>query len=245
MVTTDEHEAEEPVRSIGIVAFSKVQSTLIEDMLNDALAKHKELEELAMSGSEPIFVKNLENVQGDERDIILFSVGYGPDKKGKVSMNFGPLNQSGGERRLNVAVSRARYEMKVFSTLEPYQIDLQRTNALGVKMLKQFLEYAANGTLPTPANQAERIATAPIIQLLADELTAQGQEVHFNVGKSKFRIDLAIVDKENPSRYSTGIITDGKSYYDIPTARDREIVQPSILTSLGWRLTHAWTADRI
>jgi hypothetical protein len=245
MVTTDEHEAEEPVRSIGIVAFSKVQSTLIEDMLNDALAKHKELEELAMSGSEPIFVKNLENVQGDERDIILFSVGYGPDKKGKVSMNFGPLNQSGGERRLNVAVSRARYEMKVFSTLEPYQIDLQRTNALGVKMLKQFLEYAANGTLPTPANQAERIATAPIIQLLADELTAQGQEVHLNVGKSKFRIDLAIVDKENPSRYSTGIITDGKSYYDIPTARDREIVQPSILTSLGWNLTHAWTADRI
>jgi hypothetical protein len=135
--------------------------------------------------------------------------------------------------------------MKVFSTLEPYQIDLQRTNALGVKMLKQFLEYAANGTLPTPANQAERMKIAPVIQMLADELTAQGQEVHFNVGKSKFRIDLAIVDKENPSRYSSGIITDGKSYYNIPTTRDREIVQPSILTSLGWRLTHAWTADRI
>lgn len=245
MITTDEHPAEEPTRSIGIVAFSKVQSTLIEDMLNDALAKHPELEKFAMSGGEPIFVKNLENVQGDERDIILFSVGYGPDKNGKVSMNFGPLNQVGGERRLNVAVSRARYEMKLFSTLEPYQIDLQRTNAVGVRMLKQFLEYAENGTLPKPANQAGRVEVAPIIRLLADELQSKGEEVHFNVGKSKFRIDLAVVDKENPSRYKAGIITDGKSYYAVPTARDREIVQPSILTSLGWKLKHAFTVDRI
>ncbi len=116
-------------RSIGVVAFSKVQSSLIEDMLTDALAKHPDLETLATGGEEPIFIKNLENVQGDERDIILFSIGYGPDKQGRVSMNFGPLNQRGGERRLNVAVSRARYEMKVFSSLRSSQIDLDRTSA--------------------------------------------------------------------------------------------------------------------
>jgi DNA polymerase III delta prime subunit len=243
MLDTDEYSAVQPVRSIGIVAFSKVQSSLIEDLLNDALARRPELEKFAMSGTEPIFVKNLENVQGDERDIILFSVGYGPDKKGNVSMNFGPLNQVGGERRLNVAVSRARYEMKVFSTLRPHQIDLQRTGALGVKMLKQFLEYAENGTLPTPSSQSECVPVAPIIRRMADELSAQGHEVHLNVGKSRFRIDLAIVDKEESTRYATAIITDGKSYYDIPTARDREIVQPSILASLGWKLSHAWTAD--
>ena len=109
--------------SIGIVSFSKTQQDLIEDILVDELSKHPKLERLAYDCEEPIFVKNLENVQGDERDVILFSVGYGPDKTGKVSMNFGPLNNAGGERRLNVAVSRARNEMMVFSTLQPEQIE--------------------------------------------------------------------------------------------------------------------------
>ncbi|WP_337940247.1 C-terminal helicase domain-containing protein [Parabacteroides sp.] len=104
-------------KSIGVVSFSQVQQNLIEDMLLEELSKYPELEEKAYQCDEPIFIKNLENVQGDERDIILFSIGYGPDKNGNVSMNFGPLNNKGGERRLNVAVSRARYEMIIFSTL--------------------------------------------------------------------------------------------------------------------------------
>lgn len=234
-----------PVRSIGIVAFSKVQSNLIEDMLMDALAKKPELEKLAMKSAEPVFVKNLENVQGDERDIILFSVGYGPDKSGKVSMNFGPLNQVGGERRLNVAVSRARYEMKVFSTLASHQIDLSRTNAQGVKLLKRFLEYAETGALPKPMAQVESDEVAPVVQQIAEKLRAEGHTVHTNVGRSKFKIDIAVVDENNPSRYSMGIITDSKSYYSTPTARDREIVQPKVLSLLGWDVRHAWTADWI
>lgn len=241
----DETPASQPVRSIGIVAFSKVQSNLIEDMLMDALSKKPKLEELALKSNEPLFVKNLENVQGDERDIILFSVGYGPDKSGKVSMNFGPLNQVGGERRLNVAVSRARYEMKVFSTLASHQIDLQRTQAKGVIKLKRFLEYAETGTLPKPQSQIENCKVAPIVQKIAEKLRAEGNEVHTNIGRSKFKIDLAVVDKSNPSCYSYGIITDGKHYYETPTARDREIVQPSVLCQLGWNLRHVWTADWI
>jgi superfamily I DNA and/or RNA helicase len=140
----------EAARSIGIVAFSKTQSDLIEDLLSDALAQHPDLEQQNMEAEEPLFIKNLENVQGDERDVILFSVGYGPDKDGKLSMNFGPLNKIGGERRLNVAVSRARYEMKVFSTLRPEQIDERRTQAEGVLGLKQFLRFAEHGTSMLP-----------------------------------------------------------------------------------------------
>ncbi|MBQ0114806.1 MAG: DUF4011 domain-containing protein [Bacteroidales bacterium] len=235
----------EPVRSIGIVAFSKVQSGLIEDKLLDALSKNHDLERLALKGDEPIFIKNLENVQGDERDIIFFSVGYGPDKNGKVSMNFGPLNQVGGERRLNVAVSRARYEMKVFSTLEPQQIDMQRTSAKGVAALKRFLEYAETGTLPCPAAQQDAELPSLITDLIAQEYRSQGYEVHTNVGKSKFKVDIAIVDKNNPGQYERAIILDTPSYYSTPTARDREIVQPSVLTMLGWTVEHRWTVDYV
>lgn len=246
MLPTEEGlEPSVPQRSIGIVAFSKVQSGLIEDMLLDALSKHPELEKLALKSEEPLFVKNLENVQGDERDIILFSVGYGPDKQGKVSMNFGPLNQMGGERRLNVAVSRARYEMKVFSTLESQHIDLQRTNAKGVIALKRFLEYAETGVLPRPSEQQTVDKLAPITNVIAEQLRNEGHIVHTNVGRSKFKIDIAIVDPKQPNRYERGIILDGPSYYATPTARDREIVQPTVLSLLGWQIDHRWTADYI
>jgi hypothetical protein len=232
-------------RTIGIVAFSKVQSMLIEDMLIEALAKHPELEKIAAQAKEPIFVKNLENVQGDERDIILFSVGYGPNKEGKVSMNFGPLNQQGGERRLNVAVSRARYEMVVFSTLKSHQIDLQRTNATGVIALKHFLEYAESHTLPQPISQLQKNNISPIARKIANSFESQGHKVHFNVGRSNFKIDLAVVDPNNPSTYTKAILLDGLQYYQTPTVRDREIIQPNILSSLGWTVQRIWTADQI
>lgn len=125
-------------RSIGVVTFSVVQQGLIEERLNTIFESRPDLGKIALGSDEPLFIKNLENVQGDERDIILFSVGYGPDSKGKVSMNFGPLNRQGGERRLNVAVSRARYEMIIFSTLQPEMINLNRTSAVGVAGLKRF-----------------------------------------------------------------------------------------------------------
>jgi len=245
MEPKDDGSTVDPQRSIGIVAFSKVQSVLIEDMLLDALSKRPELEAIALKSDEPIFVKNLENVQGDERDIILFSVGYGPDKTGKVSMNFGPLNQIGGERRLNVAVSRARYEMKVFSTLQAHHIDPQRTSAKGVLSLKRFLEYAETGILPCPSAQQGVDETDPISRVIVKKLREEGYEVHTNVGRSMYKVDIAIVDKENPNRYERGIILDDLSYYHTPTARDREIVQPNILSLLGWNIEHRWTADYI
>lgn len=234
--------------SIGIVSFSKVQQNLIEDILIDELTKHPELEQKAYQCEEPIFIKNLENVQGDERDVILFSVGYGPDKHGKVSMNFGPLNNEGGERRLNVAVSRARYEMIVFATLRAEQIDLKRSSAKGVEGLKSFIEFAGKGTLNltqsmVAANNLQDAAENDLVRIIAEELRSHGYEVMTHVGRSQFKIDLAVLNPEKKDEYMMGILCDGRNYYDTKTTRDREIVQPGVLTGLGWNVMRVWAVD--
>ncbi|MCQ2147252.1 MAG: DUF3320 domain-containing protein, partial [Bacteroidales bacterium] len=230
-------------RSIGIVSFNKKQQVVIEDMLMDVLDADKDLKKKALECEEPIFVKNLENVQGDERDIILFSIGFGPDADGHVSMNFGPLNQHGGQRRLNVAVSRARYEMKVFSMLRGKDIDLRRTQAEGVVGLKNFLEYAENGYALAGKSQTEKSFANAITNQIAQRLREKGLEVDTRIGKSNFRIDIGIADKNDPSRYILGILCDGESYYGTKTERDREIVQPSVLKRLGWDIMKVWTMD--
>ena len=228
--------------SMGIVAFSISQQNVIEDMLIDAFSANPQLEELATNCEEPLFIKNLENVQGDERDVILFSIGYGPDARGKVSMNFGPLNNSGGERRLNVAVSRARYEMMVFSTLQPEQIDLNRSKSLGVQGLKQFLEYARDGRTSYQTNTQE-VTPNIMAQQLGQLLDEKGFIVTTNVGRSKFKIDLAVIDPNDPDKYLLGILCDGKGYSDTKTVRDREVCQPAVLSMLGWNLMRIWIVD--
>lgn len=237
-------DADTASMSLGVISFSKVQQTLIEDLLQERIKGNLTLAKLIIEGDEPLFIKNLENVQGDERDVILFSVGYGPDKNGHVSMNFGPLNVSGGERRLNVAVSRARQRMKVFSTMHADHIDLSRTQALGVKGLKNFLYFAEHGYQPLLASQQQGAAfVGGLPELIAAPLRERGFQVDTYVGKSAFRVDLAIVDPANSDRYILGILCDGKSYYATPTARDREIVQPTVLRGLGWNTLRVWSVD--
>lgn len=230
-------------RSIGVVTFSSVQQSLIEDLLSDVFIFEPRLESLALECEEPLFIKNLENVQGDERDVILFSVGYGPDKDGRVSMNFGPLNRLGGERRLNVAVSRARYEMVIYSTLRSDQIDLNRTAAVGVAGLKRFLEYAEKGGQIVNRIQNSTATQYSINNLIADKLVKAGYQVDTNIGCSGYKIDIGIVDKDNPARYKLGIICDGENYRQAKMVRDREIVQNSVLKMLGWRIHKVWTLD--
>ena len=233
-----------PERSIGIIAFSRQQSDLIEDILTEELAKYPDLEAQNRQSNEPLFIKNLENVQGDERDVILFSVGYGPDKEGNVSMNFGPLNKAGGERRLNVAVSRARYEMKIFSTLTPEQIDERRTQAEGVLGLKRFLKFAQQGSEALSGEKGfEGKDNTVLVEQIATKLRERGYEVNTQVGSSGFRIDIAVVDPADRGKYMLGIICDGDGYYRLKTARDREIVQPAVLKMLGWDLMHVWSLD--
>jgi very-short-patch-repair endonuclease len=233
--------------SIGIVTFSMAQQRLVEDLLDEARRRHPEVEpHFGSDLPEPVFVKNLENVQGDERDVILFSVCYGPDSQGKVSVNFGPLNRDGGQRRLNVAITRARQEVVVFTSLSPEQIDLSRTTKVGVHHLRAFLEYAERGT--QALKEQVRFAgggeqEAPFEEHLAEVLTARGYRVRRRVGCSEYRIDLAIEDPENPGQYLLGIECDGASYYGAKTARDRDKLREEVLRGLGWRLHRVWAPE--
>ena len=231
-------------KSIGVVTFSQTQQNLIEDLLQKLFQENPHLEEFSINSEEPIFIKNLENVQGDERDIILFSVGYGPDEEGKVSMNFGPLNRDGGWRRLNVAVTRARYEMKVFSSLKADQIDLNRTNAEGVKGLKNFLNFSEKGLVnqnPVVQNQNE----TSIVSSIAQFLETHDLKVKTNIGTSDYKIDIGIIDPENESEYLLAILVDSENYFKISTTNDRELLAPNVLKGLGWNVFRIWTLDWI
>lgn len=230
--------------SIGVVTFSSVQQNLIDDMLCEEWANHPELEELDRKSPEPVFIKNLENVQGDERDVILFSVGYGPDEKGQVSMNFGPLNRDGGWRRLNVAISRARKAMIVYSVLRPEQIDLSRTRSEGVAGLKGFLEFAERGKLAVTAHSTTKSTSdSTVTECIAKAIKELGYGVKCNIGSSEFKVDIGIIDPDNEKEYLLGILLDGENTLHSSTAQDRFILQPSVLNGLGWNILRVWTLD--
>jgi very-short-patch-repair endonuclease len=239
-----------PPRSYGVVTFSQAQQHLIENLLDEERRKCPEIEvhfndEPPVDG-EPVFVKNLENVQGDERDVIVFSICYGPDEAGRVSMNFGPLNRDGGERRLNVAITRAKHEVLVFSSLRGEQIDLTRTRARGVRDLKYFLDYAERGPKALAAAttaSADTEADSEFERMVADRIRAAGYEIHHQVGCSGYRIDLGVIDPRCPGRYLLGVECDGATYHRAATARDRDKLRQMILEGLGWKLYRIWSTD--
>lgn len=233
--------------SIGVVTFSMAQQTLIEDILEQVRRNNVDIDHFFSDEiAEPVFIKNLENVQGDERDVILFSICYGPDMQGKVTMNFGPMNREGGERRLNVAITRSRREVIVFSSLRADQIDLSRTRARGVRDLKNFLDYAERGpsAIPEAASYNPNADfDSPFEKVVHDALVVKGWIVHLQVGCARYRIDLAVVDPESPGRYLLGIECDGANYHRAKTARDRDKLRESVLHNLGWRLHRIWSTD--
>jgi very-short-patch-repair endonuclease len=234
------------VDTIGVVTFNVEQQRLIENMLDQARRARPEIEPLfSATAQEPVFVKNLESVQGDERDVILFSVGYGPDVGGRVSQNFGPLNRDGGPRRLNVAVTRARKELVVFATLRPEQIDLSRTGAVGVRDFKLFLEFAQRGAPALAAASAplDRDADSEFEREVRAALEARGWMVHPQVGVSGMRIDLGVVQPDAPGRYLAGVECDGATYHRSATARDRDRMRQWALEKLGWRILRVWSTD--
>ena len=228
-------------RSLGVVAFSEAQADLIESLFDARREKDPSLEALfAEDAPEPFFVKNLENVQGDERDVILFSVGYAADAEGKLAMNFGPLNRDGGERRLNVAVTRAKEQIVVFSSIHGSQIDLARTQAVGAAHLRSFLEFAEKGADAAP--QAAPADNGEFPKAVAAFLRGRGYTVDERVGTGACRIDLA-VKKPGSDAYALAIECDGPAYARQLTVRDRDALRPSVLKSLGWRLVRLWSVD--
>ena len=232
------------IQSIGVVTFSSVQQNLIDDLLTEAFAKNPELDEFNSRQEEPIFIKNLENVQGDERDVILFSIGYGSDDQGKVTLNFGPLNRDGGWRRLNVAVSRARRTMIVYSTLKPEQIDLTKTRADGLAGLKAFLEFAGRGKSVLASKSADNLKSSEGIErTIAKKIALLGYDVKTNIGCSEYKVDIGIINPSKQDEYILGIICDGENYRRSSTARDRNLLQESVLNSLGWNTYRLWVLE--
>ena len=231
--------------SIGVVTFNMKQQNLIENLLAKQFQTDPELDAWANNGEDPLFVKNLENVQGDERDVILFSVGYGPDEKGRVSNNFGPINMQGGGKRLNVAFSRARMAMTVFTSMHSTDIRVSESSPDGVVAFRDFLRYAEGHELyaEDPEAAAERLARAGIMQNICKAVEEYGFRTATMVGHSDFHVDIAVVDPCEPSRYLMGIMLDGEGYRQTSNTRDREVSQLSVLRRLGWKLLRVWTID--
>lgn len=232
--------------TIGVVTFNSEQQRLIEDLLDDERRKDPSLEPyFSEMELEPVFVKNLESVQGDERDIMYFSITYGPDMAGTVSMNFGPLNRDGGERRLNVAVTRARHELRVFSSLRGEQMDLSRTKANGVRDLKHFLVFAELGprALAEAHHGSQGDFESPFEAGVATALGRKGWQVHTQIGASSFRVDLGVVHPDFAGRYLAGVECDGATYHRSATARDRDKLREQVLRGLGWEIIRVWSTD--
>lgn len=233
-------------KSLGVVTFNQAQQSLIENLLDARRRVLNKLDQaIAEATVEPMFIKNIENVQGDERDIIYFSITYGPDAAGKVALNFGPLNLEGGHRRLNVAVSRARQGVVIFSTLMPEQIDLARVRAAGVRDLKNYLDFAIRGprAIIEQINPTGLEPDSPFERQVINYLREKGWDVHPQVGVSGYRIDIGVVDPRAPGRYLLGIECDGATYHSAATARDRDRLRHLILEGLGWELHRIWSTD--
>ena len=236
--------------SVGIVTFSQAQQMLIEDKLDEARDEHPALEPFFADpdgGRELLFVKNLESVQGDERDVMFFSVGYGPDAARRLTMNFGPLNRVGGERRLNVAVTRARRQLVVYSSIHGSDIDLNRTRSVGVAHLKDFLAYAENGHGALGAVPPAKVSAPGDLALeetIRCELRRLGFEADVRVGLSpRCSVDVGVRDPERPGCYLLGILCDGFTYRSAPSARDRDRLRHLVLEGLGWQLHQVWSLD--
>ncbi|MBL8783871.1 MAG: DUF4011 domain-containing protein [Deltaproteobacteria bacterium] len=234
-------------KSIGVVTFALPQRNLIEELLDTERRNHPEIEKYfdPKQVAEPVFVKNLENVQGDERDLIVFSMSYGPDKDGKVTLNFGALNKSGGERRLNVAVTRARECLLVVSSLRPDHIVDGRTSALGVRHLREFLAFAERNGKTTDAELAKAREQDPAgcIQALARHLEALGYRTEKNLGAPGPRIDLAVMDPDRPGEFVAGLVTDSPVWARFASIRDREKLGPAVLARQGWHLIRVMSLD--
>jgi very-short-patch-repair endonuclease/DNA polymerase III delta prime subunit len=237
-----EHYRKNPEKSLGIGTFNIQQQEAIWEEMDLERRCNPELEDCFQAGQrEHFFVKNLETIQGDERDVIFLSLGYGFDAERRISMNFGPLNQEGGERRLNVLITRAREKCVIFSNFRASDLTVGPTSPKGLRVLKSYLEFAETGRLAT-TGMSQKESDNPFEEEVARFLREQGYEVRTQVGCAGYRIDLAVVDPGS-TRYQLGIECDGTRYHSASVACDRDRLRRQILESLGWTLYRIWSTD--
>ncbi len=238
-----EHFTNHPDKSLMVGTFSLAQQLAIQDEIEKIRDKHPEMEYFfTRTDGQHFAVKNLETIQGDERDVVYISVGYGIDETGRLYSNFGPLNRAGGERRLNVLVTRAREKCVVFSNFKSTDLDSVKSASRGVQILQSFLHYAEYGDFPLTTTYLED-TESPFETEVFEFLKAKGFEVHPQVGCAGFRMDFGIVDPKSPGKYVLGIECDGATYHSSPVARDRDKIRQRILEGLGWNLYRIWSTD--
>ena len=238
-----QHARDFPQQSLGVAAFGLKQQQAILDELESLRRENPDTEPFFNArATEPFFVKNLEAVQGDERDVIFISVGYGRDRNANLIMAFGPLGAEGGERRLNVLISRAKFRCEVFSSINANDIDLSRATGRGVAALKSFLAFAQSGQLSLPSATGHAIG-APFEESVRRSVESLGYEVHLNVGLAGIFVDLAVVDPAEPRGYVLGIECDGTGYQASRSARDRDRLRQAVLEEHGWHLHRVWSFD--
>lgn len=238
-----------PEKSLGVGTFSQSQQVAIYDEL-DLLRKSDPTLEIFFAGNmeESFFIKNLETIQGDERDVIFISVGYGRDSNGKITMNFGPLNKEGGERRLNVLVTRAREKVVVFSSITGNDFDLSKTESLGVHKLKQYLDFAkSHGDQSLldniPDFSGEFDESNVFERSVYQQLQERGIIAIPQVGFAGYKIDFGILHPDNHSKFILALECDGANYHSSATARDRDRLRQEVLENLGWRFYRIWSTD--
>ncbi|MEH2195366.1 MAG: DUF4011 domain-containing protein [Nostoc sp.] len=232
-------------QSLGIIAFSEAQADAIREQIEILGKNHPNLEKFCSDNSPEFFLKALENVQGDERDAIILSVGYARNSQGKLFLNFGPLNRKGGERRLNVAVTRAKSKITLVSSIVASDIDLTRAKSKGAEALRNYLEYAASGGEILQGNSYTNTLRfdSPFEEDVYHTLVQQGYTIRTQVGCSGYRIDLGVVNSDRPGEFLLGIECDGASYHSSPTARDRDRLRQEVLEKLGWKIHRIWSTD--
>jgi len=235
-----------PDKSVGVVAFSQTQ----QDAIDSAIQKIRETDNkyndfFGEDRKEPFFIKNLETVQGDERDIIIFSMGYGRNKDGRFLLNFGPLNKAGGERRLNVAVTRAKCHIILCASVKAKDIDLSRTTSTGSKMLHDYLEYAEKGGYKYSEEEGIRKKSqCAIVKDVAKFLEENGYEVVTSLGNGKHPIDIAVKHPVTKD-FILAIESDGDIYNSDRSPRDRDRLRSMVLSNLGWKYYRLWSTEWI
>ena len=238
------HAANSPEMSLGVVAFSMAQRDLILVEVELLRRANQDVNGFftADHPTEPFFVKNLENVQGDERDVIFISIGYGRNESGRISQQFGPVMRDGGERRLNVLISRAKMAMQVFCNFRAEDLELDAHASHGVRALKHFLSYAQTRVLDIPMETGKE-ADSPFEMEVLRALQERGYNMEIQVGTAGYFIDMAVKDPDFPGRYILAIECDGASYHSSRSARDRDRLRQGVLESLGWRFHRIWSTD--
>ena len=238
-----EHARKHPDRSLGVGTFSLKQRDAIQDEIELLQRDNPELLRFfEQCGAERFFVKNLETIQGDERDVIFISVGYGKDADGYMTQSYGPLNRDGGERRLNVLISRAKQKCMVFSSITADDIDLNRAKARGVVGLKKFLQFAEHGYSDV-GEITGKDHDSEFERAVANAIAGYGHTIEAQVGVAGFFIDLAVVDPNQPGRYLLGIECDGAAYHSSRSARDRDRLREEVLRARGWQIHRIWSTD--